>query len=147
VAEESLVEPTVDRVSDVLKWVLLATAILCFALMAWATVLTYRAAPPQPQAFTDPAGNVLMTADDIVVGKGGFQKADLMDYGSIYGMGSQFGEDYTASALVRLGVLTKQSLAGTGQTPPSTKSPANKSLAETGPGGTPPVPTTPAPDW
>ena len=52
-----------------------------------------------------------MTADDIIAGKGGFQKADLMDYGSIYGMGSYFGEDYTASTLVRLGVLTKQSLA------------------------------------
>ena len=62
-----------------------------------------------PQAFTDRAGNVIMTADDIVAGKGGFQKADLMDYGSIYGMGSYFGEDYTASTLVRLGVLTKQS--------------------------------------
>jgi nitric oxide reductase subunit B len=144
-AEQSLVEPTVDRVSDVLKWVLLVTAILCFALMAWATVLTYRAAPPHPQAFTDPAGNVLMTADDIVAGKGGFQKADLMDYGSIYGMGSYFGEDYTASTLVRLGVLTKQGLANSARTPPATKSPGNKSLAETGPAGTPPAPTTPAP--
>jgi hypothetical protein len=26
-----------------------------------------------------------MTADDIVAGKAGFQKADLMDYGSLYG--------------------------------------------------------------
>ena len=51
-----------------------------------------------------------MTVDDIAAGKGGFQKADLMDYGSIYGMGSYFGEDYTASTLVRLGALTKQSL-------------------------------------
>ena len=144
--EDSLVQPSVDRVSDVLKWVLLFTAIACFALMAWATVLTYRAAPPQPEAFTDRAGNVLMTADDIVAGKGGFQKADLMDYGSIYGMGSYFGEDYTASTLVRLGVLTKQSLANSAQTPPATKSPGNKSLAETGPAGTPPEPTTPAPE-
>lgn len=144
-ADQPVVEPSVDRVSDFLKWVLLLTAIVCFALMAWASVLTYRAAPPQPQAFTDAAGNVLMTADDIVAGKGGFQKADLMDYGSIYGMGSQFGEDYTASALVRLGVLTKQSLANSLQMPPATKSPGNKSLAETGPAGTPPKPTTAAP--
>ena len=87
-----------------------------------------------------------MTADDIIAGKGGFQKADLMDYGSIYGMGSYFGEDYTASTLVRLGVLTKQSLSNSGPTPPGTKSPGNKSLAETGPAGTPPQPTTPAPN-
>ena len=44
-----------------------------------------------------------MTDDDIVAGKGGFQKADLMDYGSLYGMGSYYGEDYTASTLVRSG--------------------------------------------
>jgi nitric oxide reductase subunit B len=138
--------PSEDRVSDILKWVLLVTAIGCFALMAWATVVTYREAPPQPEAFVDSAGQVLMTREDIVAGKGGFQKADLMDYGSIYGMGSYFGEDYTASTLVRLGVLTKQNLAGSGSTPPGTKAPGNKSLAETGPAGTPPEPTTaPAP--
>ena len=133
-----------DPVSDILKWVLLVTAIICFALLGWATVLTYAQAPPHPQAFTDPAGNVLMTADDIIAGKGGFQKADLMDYGSIYGMGSYFGEDYTASTLVRLGVLTKQSLANSAATPPNTTAPGNKSLATTGPAGTPPEPTTPA---
>ena len=125
-----LAQPSVDPVSDILKWVLLVTAIVCFALLGWATVLTYEKAPPHPQAFTDRAGNVLMTADDIVAGKGGFQKADLMDYGSIYGMGSYFGEDYTASTLVRLGVLTKQSLANSGATPPGTKAPGNKSLAD-----------------
>jgi nitric oxide reductase subunit B len=52
-----------------------------------------------------------MTADDIVAGKGGFQKADLMDYGSVYGMGSYFGEDYTAFALKRLANLTEDNLA------------------------------------
>ena len=48
-----------------------------------------------------------MTADDMQAGKSGFQKADLMDYGSLYGMGSYFGEDYTASNLVRLATLTQ----------------------------------------
>jgi nitric oxide reductase subunit B len=52
-----------------------------------------------------------MSAADIVAGKAGFQKADLMDYGSIYGMGSYFGEDYTAANLVRLAVLTEANLA------------------------------------
>jgi len=28
----------------------------------------------------------------IVAGKAGFQKTDVMDYGSLYGMGSYFGE-------------------------------------------------------
>src|SRR5678815_6068540 len=115
---QDLSQPSNDRVSDILKWVLLATAIVCFSLLRWATVLTYEQAPPQPQAFTDQSGNVIMSGDDVVAGKGGFQKADLMDYGSIYGMGSYFGEDYTASTLARLGVLTKQSLTHSAATPP-----------------------------
>lgn len=143
-AEQALATPSKDPVSDILKWVLLVVAITCFSLMIWATFLTYRAAPPHPEAFVDQSGAVVMTGDDIVAGKGGFQKADLMDYGSIYGMGSYFGEDYTASTLVRLGVLTKQSLTNSNATPPRTKSPANQSLATTGPAGTPPEATTPA---
>ena len=135
-----LTQPSIHTISNILKWVLLVTAVICFALLGWATVLTYQKAPPHPQAFTDSAGNVVMSADDIIAGKGGFQKADLMDYGSIYGMGSYFGEDYTASTLVRLGVLTKQSLAKSG-TPPRTAAPGNKSLATSGPAGSPPEPT------
>ena len=95
--------PVSDAVANVLKWVLLAVAILTFALLAWATTATYRLAPPQPDRFLGADGAVLMTNDDIIAGKGGFQRADLMDYGSLYGMGSYYGEDYTASTLVRLG--------------------------------------------
>jgi nitric oxide reductase subunit B len=109
--DQPLSQPSVDRVSDVLKWVLLFVALACFGLLAWATVLTYRHAPPHPNQFTDPSGQVLMTGEEIIKGKGGFQKADLMDYGSIYGMGSYFGQDYTASTLVRLGQLTRENLA------------------------------------
>ena len=141
--KSELSNPSIDPVGDILKWILLIVAVVCFGLLAWATVLTYEQAPPHPQAFTDRSGNVIMSADDIIAGKGGFQKADLMDYGSIYGMGSYFGEDYTASALARLGVLTKQSLANSAATPPRTMAPANESLAVTGPAGSPPQPTTP----
>ena len=144
-ATRELSDPSVDPIRDILKWILLTVAVICFSLLGWATVLTYQKAPPHPQAFADSSGNVIMSADDIVAGKGGFQKADLMDYGSIYGMGSYFGEDYTASTLVRLGVLTKQSLAKSAATPPGTEAPANKSLATTGPAGTPPEAPTPAP--
>ena len=34
-----------------------------------------------------------------------------MDYGSLYGMGSYFGEDYTAANLVRLATLTEENIA------------------------------------
>src|ERR1700722_20346098 len=108
---ERIDPPIEDAVSNVLKWVLLAVAILTFGLLAWATTVTYRTAPPQPERFVDANGTVLMTDDDIVVGKGGFQKADLMDYGSLYGMGSYYGEDYTASTLVRLGMDTQNNVA------------------------------------
>ncbi|HWJ37788.1 MAG TPA: cbb3-type cytochrome c oxidase subunit I, partial [Sphingomicrobium sp.] len=140
--DRELAQPSVDPISNILKWILLVTAIICFGLLGWATVLTYEKVPPHPEAFRDRAGTVVMTADDIAAGKGGFQKADLMDYGSIYGMGSYFGEDYTASTLVRLGALTKQNLAGSGKTPPTTAAPANTSLAATGPGENAPVTTT-----
>ena len=91
---------TEDPVSNVLKWILLAVAIVTFAAMGWATVITYRTAPPQPERFLAADGSVIMTGDDIVAGKAGFQKADLMDVGSPYGMGPDYGEDYTPPPLV-----------------------------------------------
>jgi nitric oxide reductase subunit B len=100
-----------DAVSNVLKWVLLAVAIVCFGLLGWATDITYRTAPPRPDRFTAPDGTVLMTVRDIENGKAAFQRADLMDYGSIYGMGSYFGEDYTAEYLLRLGQVTEANIA------------------------------------
>ena len=110
-ASQTYSPSTDDPVSNVLKWILLIVAIVCFALIAWATVVTYDRAPPQPDRFVGPDGATVMTADDIIAGKGGFQKADLMDYGSLYGMGSYFGEDYTAYALKRLAILTEDNLA------------------------------------
>ena len=100
-----------DRVSNVLKWILLAVAVISFILFFWATAVTYERAPPRPEHFTDPNGATVMTDGDIVAGKSGFQKADLMDYGSLYGMGSYFGQDYTAFALMRLANLTEDKLA------------------------------------
>jgi nitric oxide reductase subunit B len=103
--------PLEDPVSNVLKWILLAVAVGSFALFAWATVLTYERAAPQPDRFVTPGGAALMTAEGILAGKAGFQKADLMDYGSLYGMGSYFGQDYTAFGLMRLAKLTEENLA------------------------------------
>ncbi len=100
-----------DPISDVLKWILLGVAVITFAVLGWATKLTYEGAPPLPERIVGPGGTVLMNAADIERGKGGFQRADLMDYGSLYGMGSYFGEDYTASNLVRLATLTENNLA------------------------------------
>ena len=103
--------PTEDPVSNVLKWILLAVAVVTFAVLGWMTDLTYKAAPPFPDHFVSTGGALLMSAGDIQAGKAGFQKADLMDYGSLYGMGSYFGEDYTAANLVRLATLTETNIA------------------------------------
>jgi nitric oxide reductase subunit B len=100
-----------DKISNILKWVLLVVAIVCFAMLGWATVLTYEQAPPQPDRFLAPDGSVILTEAQIFHGKEGFQRADLMDYGSLYGMGSYFGEDYTADTLVKLGALTADNIA------------------------------------
>ena len=85
-----------DPVTRILKWLLLATAVACFAAIAWATGRTYQGAPPVPDRIVAQDGTTLIAGADIIAGKGGFQKADLMDYGSLYGMGSYFGPDYTA---------------------------------------------------
>ena len=55
-----LSQPSVDPVSDILKWILLVVAILCFVLLGWATAVTYGQAPPHPKAFTDQFGRVIM---------------------------------------------------------------------------------------
>lgn len=108
---EMLYRPMEDPVSNVLKWILLAVAVVTFAILGWTTDLTYKAAPPFPERFVSTEGTLLMSAVDIQAGKAGFQKADLMDYGSLYGMGSYFGEDYTAANLVRLATLTEANIA------------------------------------
>jgi nitric oxide reductase subunit B len=72
-----------------------------------------RARPAATRAIYRADGTPVMTASDIVAGKAGFQKADLMDYRSLYGMGSYFGQDYTAFALERMATLTEENLAQT----------------------------------
>ncbi len=100
-----------DRISKVLIWVLLVTTVACWIGMVFATRSTYRQAAPLPQQMVSASGATVMTHADIVAGKSGFQKADLMDYGSLYGMGSYFGEDYTAQYLVQLANETRNNLA------------------------------------
>ncbi|MBS0473101.1 MAG: cbb3-type cytochrome c oxidase subunit I [Proteobacteria bacterium] len=118
-----------DRVGNVLKWMLLFVAVACFAALAWTTKLTYDDAPPFPDQFVTSSGAVVMTSADVIAGKAGFQKADLMDYGSLYGMGSYFGEDYTADNLVRIAKLTEASIAKANYGKPLAALPADRQAA------------------
>jgi nitric oxide reductase subunit B len=100
-----------DRISRILVWILVAVTIACSAGMLAATRSTYQQAAPIPQLMATTDGTPVLSYADIVAGKSGFQKADLMDYGSLYGMGSSFGEDYTAEYLVQLAKEVRDNLA------------------------------------
>ncbi|AOU98761.1 nitric oxide reductase [Acidihalobacter yilgarnensis] len=100
-----------DPVYKILKWSLLIVATVTFIALLWGTYRTYEGAPPIPDKFVTQNSAVIMTSTDIIAGKGGFQRADLMDYGSLYGMGSYYGEDYTAEYLVQLAQRTEAAIA------------------------------------
>ena len=51
-----------DPVGNVLKWVLLAVAVVTFGLLGWATTRTYALAPPIPARFLAPDGTAVLTA-------------------------------------------------------------------------------------
>jgi nitric oxide reductase subunit B len=44
-------------------------AVLTFALLAWATGVTFQTAPPQPNRFVASNGAGLITGDDTLAGK------------------------------------------------------------------------------
>ena len=91
-----------DKTARWLIVTLVVTVVLCWSLMIFATVKTYYLSAPMPKQFVAGDNHIVMTQESIVSGKGGFQKADLMDYGSLYGMGSYYGEDFTAQYLMDL---------------------------------------------
>lgn len=100
-----------DPVSRKLKWILLFVVMACFIVMFWATSHTYKHIPPIPDKVIAANGKILFTGDAIFKGKKGFQEADLIDWGGLYGMGSMFGPDYTAANLVALAKETENNLA------------------------------------
>lgn len=100
-----------DRTSKVLIAVLIIVVIVSWITMIWGAYRTHQEAPPIPEQFVSVSGTEIMTATDVISGKSGFQKAGLMDFGSLYGMGSYFGEDYTAQFLVELGQEVSTELA------------------------------------
>lgn len=98
--------PPQDRVTRILIILMLLTTAFAWAAMILLTVETYKGAPPVPDQIVAESGAPVMTRADLVAGKAGFQKSGMMDYGSLYGMGAYFGEDYTAHAVNLLGEET-----------------------------------------
>ena len=69
--------------------IIMVTALVIF------TANLAKEVPPLPKTVSSVSGETLYTYDDIVKGKGFFQEFDLMDYGTILGMGAYLGPDFS----------------------------------------------------
>src|SRR5215468_7729613 len=77
----------------------IVTMAACFAVLILLTVKAYQNAPPIPDKFVDPAGPVVLAADDVIAGQQVFLKHGLMDNGTIWGHGGYLGPDFSAQSL------------------------------------------------
>ena len=70
-------------------------AIFMVTALIYFTATLQKEVPPIPQEVKSQSGEVLYTYDDVVEGKGYFQEFDLMDWGTMLGMGAYMGPDFT----------------------------------------------------
>ena len=70
-------------------------AIIMVAALIYFTATLQKEVPPIAKQVKSVSGEVLYTYDDVVEGKGYFQEFDLMDWGSLLGMGAYMGPDFT----------------------------------------------------
>jgi len=78
----------------------LSTAFWIIGLVMVSMLIFYTAnlqkeVPPLPQVVRSNSGEILYTYSDIVEGKGYFQEFDLMDWGTLLGMGAYIGPDFS----------------------------------------------------
>jgi len=108
-------QPKCDpEVSPLSKWWLrsvLMVMILGFAGLLAITMLSYRNAPPIPDAVIDASGETLFTGDQIRSGQAIFLRYGLMDNGTIWGHGAYLGPDFSAETLHQIGESVATSLA------------------------------------
>ncbi len=70
-------------------------AIFMVAILIYFTANLQKEVPPIAKEVKSVSGEVLYTYDDVVEGKGYFQEFDLMDWGTLLGMGAYMGPDFT----------------------------------------------------
>jgi len=70
-------------------------AIFMVAALIYFTANLQKEVPPIAKEVKSVSGEVLYTYDDVVKGKGYFQEFDLMDWGSMLGMGAYMGPDFS----------------------------------------------------
>ncbi|WP_291998891.1 cbb3-type cytochrome c oxidase subunit I [Caldivirga sp.] len=76
--------------------VVLGVTVFVYVVYGIMAYYTFTHLPPIPAKVVTQSGTVLFTSQDVIKGKYLFQKYGLMDYGSILGMGSYFGIDFTS---------------------------------------------------
>ena len=73
--------------------------IFMVTILIYFTATLQKEVPPIAKTVKSSSGEVLYTYDDVVEGKGYFQEFDLMDYGTLLGMGAYLGPDFTTEFL------------------------------------------------
>jgi len=70
-------------------------ALFMVSMLIYYTANLQKEVPPIPQTVKSVSGETLYTYDDVVAGKGYFQQFDLMDWGTLLGMGAYMGPDFS----------------------------------------------------
>jgi nitric oxide reductase subunit B len=70
-------------------------AIFMVTILIYYTATLQKEVPPIPKVVKSTSGEVLYTYSDVEEGKGYFQEFDLMDWGTLLGMGAYMGPDFT----------------------------------------------------
>lgn len=70
-------------------------ALIMVTMLIYYTANLQKEVPPIPKQVKSVSGEVLYTYEDVVAGKGYFQQFDLMDWGTMLGMGAYMGPDFS----------------------------------------------------
>lgn len=70
-------------------------AIIMVTALIYYTANLQKEVPPIPKQVSSVTGEVLYTSQDVIEGKGYFQQFDLMDWGTLLGMGAYMGPDFS----------------------------------------------------
>jgi len=74
-------------------------AIIMVSALIYYTVNLHKEVPPIPKQVLGADGEILYTYDDVIEGKQYFQEFDLMDWGTMLGMGAYIGPDFPTDLL------------------------------------------------
>jgi len=70
-------------------------ALFMVTMLIYYTANLQKEVPPIPKEVKSVSGELLYTYDDVIAGKGYFQQFDLMDWGTMLGMGAYMGPDFS----------------------------------------------------